>query len=62
VADVIKTIPRPSLPTKPVRFPAYGFLLISVLMAISFVGSLTELAGGHPLVSPIPFPRLLITC
>lgn len=32
------------------RFPAYGFLLLSMLLGISFTGSLAELAGGHPLL------------
>lgn len=31
--------------------PSYGLLVIAVLLAISFVGSITELAGGKPIVS-----------
>ena len=49
------TVSKVQLPTvdfsKPFRFPAYGFLVLSILLGISFTGSLTELAGGHPLVS-----------
>lgn len=46
----LPTLPTPgSEPARPFRFPAYGFLVISALLAISFTGSLTELATGHPL-------------
>src|SRR6056297_1836937 len=37
-------------PDRPFRFPAYGFLVMSMLLGISFTGSLTELAGGKPLL------------
>lgn len=47
----LPSIPAPgSQPSRPFRFPAYGFLLMSALLGISFTGSLTELATGHPLV------------
>ena len=58
VKQTIDRLPLPDLSEKPLidtskpfRFPAYGFLLISVLLGISFTGSLTELATGSPLVS-----------
>lgn len=49
----LPTIPAPgssSQPARPFRVPAYAFLLLSALLAISFTGSLTELATGRPLV------------
>lgn len=58
VKQTVDRLPLPDLKDKPLidtskpfRFPAYGFLLISVLLGISFTGSLTELATGSPLVS-----------
>lgn len=40
-------------PDRPFRFPAYGFLGISMLLGISFTGSLAELAGHKPILGPI---------
>ncbi len=40
-------------PDRPFRFPAYGFLAISMLLGISFTGSLAELAGGKPILGPV---------
>ena len=58
VRQTVDRLPLPDLKDKPIidtskpfRFPAYGFLLLSVLLGISFTGSLTELATGSPLVS-----------
>jgi len=61
--DAVKTtvdrLPLPSLggpkatspePDRPFRFPAYGFLFLSMMLGISFTGSLAELAGGKPLL------------
>lgn len=56
IKDTVDRLPLPNLntaknePTQAFRFPAYGFLLISMLLGISFTGSLTELATGSPLV------------
>lgn len=64
--DAVKTtvdrLPLPSLgvpkatspePGRPFRFPAYGFLFLSMMLGISFTGSLAELAGGKPLLGLI---------
>jgi hypothetical protein len=50
VGNQVPSLPKVDM-SKPFRFPAYGFLFVSIMLAISFVGSLTELAGGSPLVS-----------
>lgn len=42
-----------------IPIPSYGLLVIAVLLAISFVGSITELAGGKPIVSVAPSYNLI---
>jgi len=58
IKSTVSRLPLPSAgskavrtePDRPFRFPAYGFLVMSMLLGISFTGSLTELAGGKPLL------------
>lgn len=62
IKTTVDRLPLPSLggpsvastePDRPFRFPAYGFLFLSMMLGISFTGSLAELAGGKPLLGPI---------
>ena len=72
--DAVKTtvdrLPLPSFggpkvvspePDRPFRFPAYGFLFLSMMLGISFTGSLAELAGGKPLLGMIGTTAVVAT-
>lgn len=48
-------------PDRPFRFPAYGFLFLSMMLGISFTGSLAELAGGKPLLGMIGTTAVVAT-
>ena len=48
-------------PDRPFRFPAYGFLFLSMMLGISFTGSLAELAGGKPLLGTIGTTAVVAT-
>jgi len=48
-------------PDRPFRFPAYAFLFLSMMLGISFTGSLAELAGGKPLLGTIGTTAVVAT-